>query len=109
MTYRRNYYKKYGRLTEQYPGIPQGYDYTIYKEGDYVVAKNGKTGEIEFSDSRADDLVQQVVSKLEEERFSQHLGATIKFDLSSMSQCELFLDAHRYARHPVNCEKLLGF
>jgi len=80
VTYRRNYYKKYGRLTEQYPGIPQGYDYTIYKEGDYVVAKNGKTGEIEFSDSRADDLVQQVVSKLEEERFSQHLGATIKFD-----------------------------
>jgi len=34
------------------------------------------------------------------------VGAMIKFDLNSVNQCELFLDVHRYARHPVSCEKL---
>ena len=62
--YRRNWYKKYGRPGQQYPGIPQGYDYIIYKEGDYVVAKNGRTGEIEFKGNDPDNVVAQVFSAL---------------------------------------------
>lgn len=34
------------------------------------------------------------------------IGALVKFDLNSVSQCDTFLDVHRYARQPVSCEKL---
>jgi len=34
-----------------------GYDYIIYKEGDYVLAKNGRTGEIEFEGGDLGDIV----------------------------------------------------
>jgi len=49
--YRRNWYKKYGRPEQQEPGLPQGYDYIFFKDGDYVVAKSGRTGEEEIRDT----------------------------------------------------------
>jgi len=43
-----------------------GYDYIIYKEdnSDYVLAKNGRTGKIEFKDTDAASVIQSAIEQL---------------------------------------------
>jgi len=78
-----NIYTANGRslgATNEWQRVPDAFDYIIFRDGNVVKTKNGRTGKIEFKNTRADNLVQQLVSKLEEERFSSHRGATIAFD-----------------------------
>ncbi|RLF64172.1 MAG: hypothetical protein DRN30_05710, partial [Thermoplasmata archaeon] len=47
-------YVKEGNPTE-------AYDYIIFKDGDYVLAKNGRTGKIEFKDMDAVAVINNVL------------------------------------------------
>ncbi len=42
---------------------PQGYDYIIYKEGDEILAKNGKTGKIEFKGTDIAPILNNILSE----------------------------------------------
>lgn len=50
------------RTTNKWQTIPDVVDYIIFKEGDIVKAKNGRTGEIEFEDSNASKVVSSALS-----------------------------------------------
>ena len=81
-----NLYDAHGRslgATKDWQRVPDAYDYIIFKDGDVVKAKNGRTGKIEFKDT--DDLT--VVQSVFDE------GGTIAF----MSD-EFTIDSTLYLR-----------
>jgi len=47
-------------MTKNYQIPPDAYDYIIYKEGDHVLAKNGKSGKIEFRDEEPNVVLQDI-------------------------------------------------
>ncbi|MCD6434020.1 MAG: hypothetical protein J7L14_00205 [Candidatus Diapherotrites archaeon] len=50
-------------MTKNWQIPPDACDYIIYREGDYIIAKNGKAGEEEFKDTDWGKIVNSIVSK----------------------------------------------
>lgn len=64
-----NVYDKYGRslgATNKWQIVPDSYDYIIFKEGDYVIAKNGRTGTEEIERDNIGDVLEYVVERLKD-------------------------------------------
>ena len=51
-------------MTKNYQIPPDGFDYTIFKDGDIVKAKNGRTGVIEFKDTDEASVIQNAINAL---------------------------------------------
>lgn len=68
-----NLYDEHGRTlgaTNEWQRVPDTADYIIFKDGNVVKAKNGRKGKIEFKGDSLENVVQSVVSSVDE-------GATI--------------------------------
>jgi len=50
------------------------YDYIIYREGDYVLAKNGKSGRVEFEDTQLHNVLNLIAQQVD-----PNVGAVIAF------------------------------
>ena len=50
------------RITKEWQIPPDGFDYIIFKDGDYVLAKNGRTGKIEFKDVDIATILNTIIS-----------------------------------------------
>jgi len=51
-------------MTKNYQIPPGAFDYIIFKDGDYVLAKNGRMGRIEFKDTDAATVIQSAIDAL---------------------------------------------
>lgn len=50
--------------TQDWQIIPDSFDYIIFKDGNVVKAKNGRTGKIEFKDSDATSVINSVMNEI---------------------------------------------
>ena len=73
-----NLYDVHGRslgATNEWQRVPDAFDYIIFKDGDVVKAKNGRTGKIEFRDTELHNVLQQIARLVDPGR-----GCTIAFE-----------------------------
>jgi len=61
-------------MTKNYQIPPDVADYIIFREGDYVLAKNGRTGKIEFKDDSIQDLVDTLMQLIDGSKAILFLG-----------------------------------
>jgi len=53
------------RITKEWQIPPDGFNYIIFKDGDCVLAKNGRTGKIEFKDTDDSSVIQGVIETID--------------------------------------------
>jgi len=60
-----NLYDAHGRslgATNKWQRVPDAFDYIIFKDGDKIKAKDGKSGRVEFKDISIDNILSSVIS-----------------------------------------------